>query len=81
VFLSLTKFRLSPNQNIISNLIFLLMTSKFEMFDRSTSHFGMSFQDFGLVTLFLNNHNDLKIKKALKILDLFGLKILIKINF
>jgi hypothetical protein len=51
------------------------------MFDRSTSHFGMPFQDLGLVTLLLNNQNDLKILRALKILDLFGLKILMKINF
>ncbi len=76
MFLSLTKFRLCPNQNIVSKFNFLLVTFKFETFDRSTFHFGMSFQDLGLVTLLLNNHDDLKFLRALKILDLFGLKIL-----
>jgi hypothetical protein len=47
------------------------------------SHLKMSFQDFGLTTLLLNNHNGLKTQEILEMLDLFGLKItfLMKMKF
>jgi hypothetical protein len=43
----------------------------------------MSFRDLGLTTLLFNNHNDLIIQKTLKMLDLFGMKIIfpMKTNF
>jgi len=49
------------------------------------SHLKMSFQDFDLTTLLLNNHNGLKTQEILEMLDLFGLKIMflmkMKFNF
>jgi hypothetical protein len=72
VFLSLTKLRSPPNQNTPSIQI-LQGIFGFKMIDRSISHLGMSFQDFGLTTLLLNNHSCLKVQGTLEILDLFGL--------
>jgi hypothetical protein len=55
--------------------------SKFGTFGRSTSHFGMCFQDLGIPTLFSNNYNGLNALKTLKTLDLFGFKMTFPMKF
>jgi hypothetical protein len=56
-------------------LIFLLKTFRFKTFGKQLFHLGIFFQDRGLATLFLNNHNGLKTQDTLKMLFLFELKI------
>lgn len=62
---------------------FLLVTFRFETFDRSMSHLGIFFDDVDQTTLLLNNHTKLNAQETLKMLNLFGLKIMfaMKIKF
>ncbi len=64
-----------PQRKTSHQFKFLLVTFRFETFDRSMSHLGIFFEDVDQTTLLLNNHIKLNAQETLKMLNLFGLKI------